>query len=164
MTFELTVDTKIPDTPLWLGHGPKIADEELRAAMNASVLQVKGAILPLVPVNQGMLRQGVQTSITGDAFDLRGRIFDPITYALPVEEGTKPHFPPLAPLMRWAQLKLGVSEKDSRSVAFLVARAISRRGTKAVRFFAQAWQATQGQVVDRFERARARIIERLGGQ
>lgn len=164
MTFELTVDTKIPDTPLWNGSGPKIADDELRAAMNASVLQVKGAILPLVPVNQGFLRQGVQTSVIGEMVDLRGRIFDPITYALPVEEGTRPHFPPLAPLMRWAQLKLGVSEKESRSVAFLIARAISRRGTKAVRFFAQAWQATKGQVSERFAKARARIIERLGGQ
>lgn len=52
-------------------------------------------------------------------------------YAPDIEFGTRPHFPPVAPLQEWAIKKLHVSQGESRRVGFAIARAIARRGTKA---------------------------------
>ena len=161
--ISFSIDFKVPNVPLFNGGGPKIVHEEFSQALNAGVLQFQGAILPLVPVNNGILRQGVQTSVTGQGTTLVGRVFDPVAYAIPVELGSRPHFPPVAPIQLWVRRKLGVPEKDVKSVAFLIARAISRRGTKAVKFFERGFQATKGQVEARFERAAAKVVERLVG-
>lgn len=57
-------------------------------------------------------------------------------YAAPVETGAKPHFPPTEALLLWVKQKLGVrNEKEAKSVAFLIARAISKRGTKGAHMF-----------------------------
>ena len=53
-------------------------------------------------------------------------------YGLAVRRGTRPHFPPVAELMPWVVKVLGITgEREVRTVAFLIARAISRRGTRA---------------------------------
>ena len=54
-------------------------------------------------------------------------------YTKAVDEGTAPHFPPVAALIPWAKRHPlgGVSPESS---AFLIARAISERGTKARNF------------------------------
>ncbi len=54
-------------------------------------------------------------------------------YASFVEWGTRPHFPPVDALKDWAAKFLG----DPR-LAFLIARAISRRGTVPRNFMGQA--------------------------
>src|SRR5579864_3937344 len=52
-------------------------------------------------------------------------------YSGPVEEGTKPHFPPTASLVLWVKQKLHISdEKQALSIAFAIARTIAQRGTK----------------------------------
>lgn len=54
-------------------------------------------------------------------------------YASYVEWGTRPHFPPVEALKDWAAKFLG-----DEKLAFLVARAISRRGTRPYNFMGQA--------------------------
>jgi len=68
-----------------------------------------------------------------------------VEYAPYVELGTRPHFPPYqpgTPLARWAELH-GVP-------AFVVARAISVRGTKARKYLQGAFEAKRGEVVRMF--------------
>jgi bacteriophage HK97-gp10 putative tail-component len=60
-------------------------------------------------------------------------------YASYVENGTRAHFPPVDALKDWAQKFLG----DAK-LAFVVARAISRRGTYAHPFLGPAVLANQG--------------------
>lgn len=50
-------------------------------------------------------------------------------YAVAVHEGTKPHFPPVDALKRWAKKKLG-----DEGAAWAVARKIARVGTKATKY------------------------------
>lgn len=59
-------------------------------------------------------------------------------YASWVELGTRPHFPPTQALEQWAEDKLG----DAR-LAFVVARAISRRGTPPRPFLGPALMSHQ---------------------
>lgn len=50
-------------------------------------------------------------------------------YAVFVEYGTEPHRPPIKPLIEWAMMKFGLSEKDAKSVAYRVANKIAKYGT-----------------------------------
>lgn len=52
-----------------------------------------------------------------------------------IEEGTRPHFPPLQPLKDWARLRFGGSEAEIDQIAFLVARKISRHGIEPRHYF-----------------------------
>jgi hypothetical protein len=160
----MTIEFVVPKTPLFDGTASKVITEELDRAMNSSVLHLKGQILPIVPVNSGILRQGVATSVTGESVAMVGRVFDPVAYALPVELGSRPHFPPIAPIALWVRRKLGISdEREARSVAFLIARKISRVGTKPREFFKRGFEAGKGRCVSFFDQANARIAARLSG-
>ena len=58
-----------------------------------------------------------------------------VKYGVWVAKGTRPHFPPWRPgssLHRWVRLARGISDpQEARQVAFLIARNISKVGTKA---------------------------------
>jgi hypothetical protein len=70
-----------------------------------------------------------------------GVVSSPAKYAIPIELGTRPHFPPVAAIQHWVERKLGHSGRDATSVAFLIARAISRRGTPAQHPFQKGFDA-----------------------
>ena len=55
-------------------------------------------------------------------------------YAFYVYAGTKPHWPPSRPIVKWVKKKLGVSDAKADSVAFLVQRKIAHRGTPSQDF------------------------------
>ena len=161
MDLRVTVD--IPKTPLFSGAGAApIIHEEMMAATEYGVAVVESAIAPLAPVDRGMFRAGIQTKVYGEPAIVTGTVFNPLTYALPVEDGSKPHWPPQAPLAAWAQRKLGLSADEAKSVGFLIARKISRVGTRAHRPFARGFAAAKEQVVARYEQMVASIVSRLG--
>ncbi len=164
--IELSVEFVVPKVPLFDGTAQRVVNEEMRAAANTGLLILKGAIIPITPVGvTELLRQGVQTSLAGEGVAMVGRVFDPVPHALPVEDGSKPHWPPRGPIELWVRRKFGITnEKEARSVAFLVARKIARSGTPAVKMFQKGFNAVRGQIVARFETANARIAARLVGK
>lgn len=84
-------------------------------------------------------------------------------YAAPVETGTKPHFPPPDALLLWVQKKLRVeNEKQARSIAFLVARKISKKGTAGAHMFEHAFTQLQQEAQGIMEREIAVAVEKAG--
>jgi hypothetical protein len=161
---ELSIEVKLPDTALMKGHGPRIAAEEMLRATHRGVQITRSAVLPFAPVDRGFVRKGIQTSVAdSNAEGVLGRVFVPIGHALPMETGTKAFFPPVEPLIGWVQRRLGVSEKEARHVAFLVARSIAKKGIKGRRFFAQGWAQAKPLVELGYETALLRIQNRLNG-
>jgi hypothetical protein len=70
----------------------------------------------------------------------------------------------VAPIALWVRRKLGISdEREARSVAFLIARKISRVGSKPRLFFKRGFEAGKGRVFTFFAEANARIASRLSG-
>lgn len=59
-------------------------------------------------------------------------LFNDAPYAGVIESGRRPggRMPPSAAIARWAQRRLGLSEADAKAAAFLIARAIARRGLR----------------------------------
>lgn len=64
-------------------------------------------------------------------------------HAMPIEYGTEPHMPPVTPIMRWVQRKLGVhNRKKAYSIAWAIATKIKKHGTDAQPFLRPAMNDT----------------------
>ena len=144
-------------------RAPEITIEELRRAMVEADSLLEREVKDATPTAAGTLRGSVTHTEEVSETGVIGMTFSPLKYAEAVELGTKPHFPPIDALVDWVVQKLGVPEKRARSVAFLVARKISRSGTPAHGMFQRtlAWQKSQVESI--FDRAVERITERLAG-
>jgi len=103
---------------------------------------------PFPAVAFGNLVRGIQYEVkTQPPLGLTLYVAPPAdVYALPVETGSRPHFPPIAALLPWVKKKLslpagGIDEPEAKALAFVVARKISKTGTKGVFFFERTRQA-----------------------
>lgn len=59
-----------------------------------------------------------------------GTLSNPLAYALPVELGTKPHFPPFKPILSWVERKLGLSGDEAENRAYAIQHKIGRYGSQ----------------------------------
>lgn len=68
----------------------------------------------------------------------------PTLYALPAFLGSKPHFPPVEPLIKWVELRSFASElgKNLFRRAFVLAVSISKRGTIGIENKIHLWENT----------------------
>lgn len=141
---------------------PQIAADELLTAMTEVDLHLQREVADRTPTAHGTLRSSIfsEERIQGDG--VLGVVASPPAYAQYVELGTKPHFPPIEPLMDWVRVKFALSDEDEiRSAAFRVARAISLRGTLGVGMFNRAFAANKAQVERRFQAAVERTARRM---
>ena len=75
-----------------------------------------------------------------------------------IEYGTRPFFPPVAPLVEWAKRKgFATTEEEAKGVAFAVAKAISQRGIEPRRFFSKAWERMRRELPSDIVRELAKI-------
>lgn len=151
----------------YLARFPQIAQRELKAAMQKSVVTIAREVKPLTPVGvSGELRNSIGSEVIQEGpTNIIGRVGSSIREAYPVvmEAGAKPHFPPPGNLELWVRRKLGVSTEDAPSVAFTVARAISRSGIKGRFMLKQGWEKSQARVNGFFEEALRKIAEAIHG-
>lgn len=146
---------------------------EMRAAMDESGEMLSLAIAPLTPVNYGLLRSAIQWpkgyEATGlDVDTLRGVIgagelqsesgTATSVYVKYVEEGTSPHWAPIAPLKLYAIRKFG-----DEKAAYGIRAKIAKSGTKGAHMFKEGWEASKSKIekiwqgvpqkaIDKFER------------
>lgn len=145
-----------------LQAAPEIAGEELYAAMTACTALIERDVKELTPTANGALRNSIFGEVRLDGQGLLGVVGSPLPYAEYVELGSRPHFPPLEPLEDWVRAKgLAQDEKQVRRAAYLVARAISRRGTLAVGMFNRAASFNEGNVERIFALHTQRVVDRI---
>lgn len=125
-----------------MGEAGKAVYPLAKSALNKSAIQIKGRAKNNAPVAFGDLQRSFKHDVKG----LTATVWSGKEYALYVEKGTRPHFPPVAPLARWAGLKLGDS-----SLGFVIARSIAKKGTKAQPFFEPAVEDSVGDIEKNFE-------------
>lgn len=138
-----------------LGRSPRIVSEEERRAMTASLLLVEGDARRWVRQDTRRLMSSITSRQRQDGNALVGEVGPSVRYGLYVETGTRPHWPPAAPLVGWAR-RHGVSVRA-------VQIAIARRGTRARPFMRPAWFRNVRRVEALFAAAGARIVARLAG-
>lgn len=114
----------------------------------------------------GFLKSGTHAEMHGDVSlhqEVIGVSPPADVYSGPVEDGTRPHMPPSSALLLWVKKKLGVGdEKQAKSIAFAIAKAISRRGTKGVHMFALAFQQLEQEAPGVMEAEIGAALERAG--
>ncbi|WP_153117372.1 hypothetical protein [Rhodocyclus tenuis] len=147
---------------LW-AKAPEIAREEFRALIFKGVNAMEEDAKNLVPTNHGSLRASIYHEVREFAVGLgvEGVTGTASNYAIPVELGSKPHTPPIAPLIDWAQQKFGLEEKEAEGVAFAVAYRIAQRGTLGVGMFHRAFAANRGALEAGSRVAAKRIVARM---
>ena len=67
-------------------------------------------------------------------------------YAAAVEYGSRAHWAPVQDIRAWVQKKLRADRKHINSIAFLINRAMSKKGTKAHPFFAPAVEKNKSKI------------------
>lgn len=144
------------------------APNEVRAEMETAMIEADALaereITEITPRAAGLLAGSIGSEVQSFEDSVIGVVGTSAAYAVPVELGTRPHFPPIEPLVDWVRVKLGVGEKEARGVAFLVARKISRTGTKGAHMFERALSSVEPGIAAIFHRALDRIVKRLAGQ
>jgi len=162
MALFFTVSLRIPALPLFQpGQAAVSLGRELQGAMLGIVAEIATEARRRTPVFTGVLRASIGTRVTlgQEAGSLvLGEVFTgaEAPYAVYVEEGTRPHWPPRAPIEFWAQKVLG-----DRALWFVVARAIARRGTKAHHMFRDAMAQVQPTLASRLQAAVDRAAQAL---
>ena len=124
-------------------------------AMRAVVLIVEEieSADPYPPVNTGALRQSIKWAALpgGNGF----QVFSDAPHFPFMEYGTRPHMPPVAPLVTWATRKFGVGEKEATAIAWAVATKISVVGIAPRGFFAKgmarARQEVEAEIIHELE-------------
>jgi len=88
------------------------------------------------PINvDGDLAKSIHSEVQTLRDGILMALSDGVLYGVFVHEGTKPHWPPVAPIERWVKKKLGITDSvELRSVTYLVRRKISKVGTEAKPF------------------------------
>ncbi len=143
---------------------PELARRELLAAANEAVNLLESDVKGRYPTHQGLTRG----SITSDAFSTPTGVLGVVGSAAPVagfiEMGTKPHTPPLEPLLLWVRDILGKTGDEGYAAARGIQRKIRARGTKARPLFAEAAVRHQAAIGRMFEDAAGRVAAQLGSQ
>lgn len=146
-----------------LQQAPEVVAEELRRFAQAAVPYLEAEVKDRTPAVHGLLRASIAGSVGSVASGVLGVVGTAQPYAVPVELGTKPHFPPVQALEDWVQARLGARGADIRRIAWLVARKIARHGTQGQFMFRDAFAAAQPELTRQFDAAVARIAARIDG-
>ena len=128
-------------------HGTPIVN----AMKDATLLVQRGAKIN-APVDTGRLRASITPEIRTMGNEVQGVVGSNVAYAPFMELGTRPHWPPIAALEVWAQ--------RHGTTAFLVARAIARKGTKAREFLKKAFEDAKDRIYARFEKAVQEVVNK----
>lgn len=147
-------------------RAPELVEAELVAATYEAEMLLEREIKDDTPVGAtSSLRQSIHSEAPRTlANSVIGVVGTASMHALPVELGTRPHFPPVEPLIDWVQAKLDIRDEDrAEGVALAIARKIASRGTLGVGMFHRNFVQLQPQIRGIYDRANVRIGEGLAG-
>lgn len=105
-------------------------------AMKKSTLLVVGTARKEAKSDRGVYRNSITPAVSQNGKRVEGIVGSNLAYAPFAMLDTKPHWPPIAPILAWVRRKRlakGSGKKRSqeeRGIAFMIARRISRKGTK----------------------------------
>lgn len=167
--FELHADLGMTDDlARAFEASPAIFSEEVSAAVYEAELLTLREIKENTPVGVGGgggLKGSFfakEPSVSADG--VLGVVATPMSYAVPVELGSKPHFPPLDPLVDWVNAKLGIGGPAAKSVAYAIALKIASKGTDGAFMVKKGLEQSQPQFPGIFEKVPERVFARIGGE
>ena len=145
------------------GRAPEAMLLALTAASWQAELLIQREVVERTPTSgHGTLRQSIaaqEPEVLADA--VIGVVGTALAYAIPVELGSKPHMPPLTPLVDWVEQKLGLKGDEATEVAEKIRWKIKAHGTPAVHMFRDGFAAVQSQVTAIYAQAAESVLAGL---
>lgn len=160
MQVSIHADAALTIGRAWAAH-PHLVTEELETAMLSSLLYLEGQTAERTPVNLGTLRRSYTSHVSTFIDAVFGTMSSPVSYAMPIEMGTRPHYPPLEPLINWVEAKLGLVGDEAEGAARGIQRKIGRFGTPGYGMARYALIDGQATIRAEFDDAAERITLRL---
>lgn len=142
-------------------QAPAVVMDELETAMSSSLAYLYREAVERTPTAAGVLRRAYQTEQFSAFSAVFGTLRNTLPYAMPVEMGTRPHFPPVAAIQAWVEVKLGLAGEEAESAAWAIARKISRFGTPGFGMVRYALQDGRETIEQEFRDAVTRITGRM---
>lgn len=173
--MEYSIDLgRLPQVAALYSRAPEIIERRLMAAMDESLLLLQRETAEATPTGaHQLLRKSIIAAPVrrlADEFigevavaDRSGQYGSVLNYAVPVELGTKPHMPPIEPLVDWVKAKFGQRGKQAKKTAEAIRWKIYRKGTEGAFMFKRSRGRLTPYIQARFERAAAEILAELGG-
>jgi hypothetical protein len=145
---------------------PELMQQELTKAAWASSLRVEREVRERTPKGaNGFLAMSIDAHepvvIPGGVIGLVGTS---LSYAEPVELGTKPHMPPIQPLIEWVEVVLGLEGEAAEQAARSIAWKIAKKGTEGAFMFRDGFAASEDYIKRKFSEAMRNIRNSLAGQ
>jgi len=110
-----------------LGRFQQKLEEAAANAARSAIRPVFDRVVEMTPVWKGTLREN--TKIREEDGGKTQVIYNDSPYAKAHESGgTRSSWPPPGPIEEWVHGKLGITGKEARGVAFMIARKIAREG------------------------------------
>lgn len=159
-------------------HAPEMTADELEVLAYEATRELEAAVAEETPHAHGTLRASYISHVQRltDGIGVEGITGTSLNYAPWVELGTRPHMPPLAPLIDWVKAKgldiglIGKSKRARKSrddVAERIARAIQwkiyHRGTEGAHMFEKGFNAVRPSIEARASDTMRRIAQRIAG-
>ncbi|NUO19950.1 hypothetical protein HUU59_10925 [bacterium] len=92
---------------------------------------------------------------------VEGKLLNAASYGLPVEDGSKPHWAPLEPLVLWAQRKFGYDEFTAYDVATRVRYSIAHHGTKGKHFMRDGFEQALPKIEAIFDSMHEAVVQKI---
>lgn len=150
--FKMGLKTKGPIFSL--RRRKEVTESEVRSAMEDSTAKLLREVKLGTPVSTGTLRRSITSKIQSRGTALRGTVFTPLKYGIPVERGQRPHWPNIDNIETWLRRPAKALKTEGatvRQVAFLVSRKIARSGVKARKMFELGFRQSQSFIIRRFK-------------
>ena len=113
---------------------------------------------------QGGLIATINSEVTGKGTPVvKGSVFHGSKYGDVVEKGRTAGkgMPPKGSLVRWLEVKLGLSQKEAQRIEFVVRRKIGLKGTKGAQMFEKALTNNLGRLEQMAQSAGLKIAVEL---
>jgi hypothetical protein len=161
MAGDISIKVDLKELEALTKRYPEASEKARLGRLTEALLLLEREVKRLTPEGAGPihLRDTIFQKLEMRGEGAWGMVGTPAIYGESLEYGTRPHFPPIKPILFWVEKKLGLSGKEAKSAAFCIARAISKRGTKGAHMFGKAFDMNENQVMAILERIPEDIVK-----
>ena len=157
MELKATIDLK---GAIFDGRAPEIIRKDLTAAMYEATAYLEKKVKEKTPQGVFGTQGGLQSTIHGEVVQygtlVRGIVgHGKMQYGDVIEYGRRPgqKMPPAGSMLRWVEIRTGLSGESAKRVEFLIRRKIGKKGFKGAHMFEETFTENQGKLVQIFARA-----------
>jgi hypothetical protein len=143
---------------------PELVRRRLNVYLNGATMYLQQEIQERTPTSgHGTLRASFTSEVHDLGDSVVGVVGSPLAYAIPVELGTRPHFPPVDAIEDWVNVKLGITGPEGKRVAYAIARKIAARGTNGALMVRRGFDAAEPELERQAELLLTAIAGDLAG-